>query len=743
MYTQHPHTEAIQHTTSADMAHLRSATVSVVGSQNFIHHSQQQQQQLQQFQLQQFQQQAQQAQQPIIPTRSQQMNYSSLYPIVPTNSSSVLYHHPKQNLTASAIQDHSNSPQPQNFIHQLAKQNPNQVYSKIHSPISNLSNSNQQNLQPHQQSLPPPSQYQQCIYQPKNITPPSAKSSSSYVSPYTSQPIGSQPVISQSLVSEEIPSPKVLPQHVQPQQATSVLPLKVEDSWYVQTKLTQPYLSTLSEYPYSNSNMNINANANPNSSVNAAVSYPPLPHQLSHHSSSSDLQIPVKRGEQYTNIYDNNIINVNNPSINTTGYMTNGSSINTSSSNSNNNNINYTAGLSYQLGYDNTISQTQQPLHSRSSSNSNMNLITNTNYNINQRSPYNNPPLAYYNLPQYTLNGYNNSSFKDAIGNGTGLRKRGYDEIQNFEVKKSSIAGVIYNSNAVFKRLKPNKNEEKSESLFKEETNRSQGRPFSSNLQCRFWLHDNLKSLLNHVDKKNNNEFIVYDMKNEIKLDNSNCTGLYSRLEDSPIYQVLLKNLQGSLNNDSILRTDMINDKLNSDVSMEALDKFMNCRHNDVMKVEGYREQFTPTQKNISYQSKNDKNKACGKRTINFHNLINEAFKNDEDYVFVKTIRDNNGHILKLETIKPPVDKDGRYCYTPEWVKRRICYPRYKGGMNLHLLSSRYNFVLYNDIKMLLWDIKEELLTRSEKELNEMLEKGCLIDDRLKKSLFGDRTVYT
>ncbi|CAI8503467.1 unnamed protein product [Pichia kudriavzevii] len=232
-------------------------------------------------------------------------------------------------------------------------------------------------------------------------------------------------------------------------------------------------------------------------------------------------------------------------------------------------------------------------------------------------------------------------------------------------------------------------------------------------------------------------------MKNEIKLDNSNCTGLYSRLEDSPIYQVLLKNLQGSLNNDSILRTDMINDKLNSDVSMEALDKFMNCRHNDVMKVEGYREQFTPTQKNISYQSKNDKNKACGKRTINFHNLINEAFKNDEDYVFVKTIRDNNGHILKLETITPPVDKDGRYCYTPEWVKRRICYPRYKGGMNLHLLSSRYNFVLYNDIKMLLWDIKEELLTRSEKELNEMLEKGCLIDDRLKKSLFGDRTVYT
>ncbi|ONH75872.1 hypothetical protein BOH78_1421 [Pichia kudriavzevii] len=564
------------------MAHLRSATVS--------------QQQLQQQQLQQFQQQAQQAQQPIIPTRSQQMNYSSLYPIVPTNSSSVLYHHPKQNLTASAIQDHSNSPQPQNFIHQLAKQNPNQVYSKIHSPISNLSNSNQQNLQPHQQSLPPPSQYQQRIYQPKNITPPSAKSSYSYVSPYTSQPIGSQPVISQSLVSEEIPSPKVLPQH---------------------------------------------------------------------------------------------------------------------------------------------------PLHSRSSSNSNMNLVTNTNYNINQRSPYNNPPLAYYNLPQYTLNGYNNSSFKDAICNGTGLRKRGYDEIQNFEVKKSSIAGVIYNSNAVFKRLKPNTNEEKSESLFKEETNRSQGRPFSSNLQCRFWLHDNLKSLLNHVDKKNNNEFIVYDMKNEIKLDNSNCTGLYSRLEDSPIYQVLLKNLQDSLNNDSILRTDMINDKLNSDVSMEALDKFMNCRHNDVMKVEGYREQFTPTQKNISYQSKNDKNKACGKRTINFHNLINDAFKNDEDYVFVKTIRDNNGHILKLETIKPPVDKDGRYCYTPEWVKRRICYPRYKGGMNLHLLSSRYNFVLYNDIKMLLWDIKEELLTRSEKELNEMLEKGCLIDDRLKKSLFGDRTVYT
>lgn len=393
--------------------------------------------------------------------------------------------------------------------------------------------------------------------------------------------------------------------------------------------------------------------------------------------------------------------------------------------------------------------------------------------------------------------GYVNKEFPQHIG-----MKRDYEESPLLQgEKQSSIAGVIYNSSAVFKRLKPSLSEEKSELIYKEETNRSQGRPFSSNLTGRFIFHDSLKSLLNHVDKKNNNNFAVYDMRkhhrtnekdgskeklqqgNSVERDNTKLQDLVKKEEENAtdksntrkfkrpdagfskegqqITQMLFKNLKESLNNNDVVRMGIINDKLNSEVSMEALDNFLGCAHDDIMKIDRYREQFTPVQKTISYNPKcrpkqlkkddtptpeetsddNTENKSKDKR-FNFHTLIKENLGLDE-YVFVKTIRDNNGHILKLETIKPPVDKDGKFNYTSEWLKRRICYPRYKGGMNLHLLGSSFNFILYNDIKMLLWDIKEEILSRDESDLDKILSQpDVAVDDDLKDKLFGNKIVY-
>lgn len=406
-----------------------------------------------------------------------------------------------------------------------------------------------------------------------------------------------------------------------------------------------------------------------------------------------------------------------------------------------------------------------------------------------------------------------------SIDNLTTGSKRTYgnsfDEFNRKTTKKSLIAGVIYNSGAVFKRLKPTLNEEKSEVIYKQGLIRSQGRPFSSNLTGRFIYHEDLKSLLNHVDRRNNNKFVVYDMKNQIKSNNNNnnaatttnsniskgndnnsdtsssVTNNYNNIsihyennlknnEDTTITQILYSKL-GDYNDPSSKGS------ASREILVEALDNLLNCKHNDILTIDGYKEHFNPIQKMISYnptkhtskekrkeekkeeKKENEENSSDNvlsystssssttattdttstaneyktPERFNFHSLIKENFGLDE-YLLVKTIRDNNGHILKLETIKPPVDKSGKFNYTSEWLKRKICYPRYKGGMNLHILPSKFTFLLYNDIKMLLWDIKEEILSKDETKIRDILNGAAqLVDDDLKLKLFGNKILYT
>ena len=343
--------------------------------------------------------------------------------------------------------------------------------------------------------------------------------------------------------------------------------------------------------------------------------------------------------------------------------------------------------------------------------------------------------------------------------------------------KKATIAGVVYNSSAVFKRLKPTSTEEKSEALKHFATNRSQGRPFSHNLTGRFVHHDGLTSLLSQVDKKNCNRFVVYDMSTKCAATKSepqpySVVGIDGLSVDKQISQTLMESLRDGLSNTSAGgRMSIINDKLKTEITMEALDSFLDTKHSDLLEINGYKDEITSNTITITYNPNKAKTTTASaspattvvdeKPTIatavptgstseskagvafNFHTLVKKNFNLDK-YVFVKTIRDNNGHILKLETIKPPVDDEGNFEYTSEWLKRRICYPRYKGGMNFHILGPEFNFVLYNDLKMLLWDIKEELLNRGEEELNVLIDSGKpLVDDLLKETLFKNRTVYT
>ncbi|QPG76496.1 hypothetical protein FOA43_003885 [Brettanomyces nanus] len=142
--------------------------------------------------------------------------------------------------------------------------------------------------------------------------------------------------------------------------------------------------------------------------------------------------------------------------------------------------------------------------------------------------------------------------------------------------------------------------------------------------------------------------------------------------------------------------------------------------------------------------SKTDRTGATGmavsdslKTNPNFHRYIVDAF-GIEEYQFIKAIRDSNGHILKLESVLPPRNNENKIEYSAEWVKRTICYPRYKGGMKIHLICDSQSFILYNDLKMMLWDAKQEdrAITRDATQQSTRLEPA------VRNSLFGGRMVY-
>lgn len=131
-------------------------------------------------------------------------------------------------------------------------------------------------------------------------------------------------------------------------------------------------------------------------------------------------------------------------------------------------------------------------------------------------------------------------------------------------------------------------------------------------------------------------------------------------------------------------------------------------------------------------------NSACDDgNVLNLHKLIIEKFElsGDCQYSFIKTIRDNNGYILKIDTISPPVNENGIIEYSPGWIKKYVCYPRYKRDMKLHIIKGKADFTIYNDYKMLIWEIKSKI-----KQLG--LDLEYLSTEQVKEYLFNSKTVY-
>lgn len=322
--------------------------------------------------------------------------------------------------------------------------------------------------------------------------------------------------------------------------------------------------------------------------------------------------------------------------------------------------------------------------------------------------------------------------------------------------KRCKISGTVYNSSAVFQRLKS------SDKVGSFESNpvssvKSQGRPFSNNFNCRVLLHSSIKGLLAHVDKRSDNKFIVYDWE---QMTNTETNTGFSYPE-----------LVSLINNKDIDLMSLDDFEIDDQARFEPndFDQLLKFNNNTsrAMVTNAYGsigatyEDLSPVSVNVKYDpikwTKTDDQtlnsqllsmdidddliySSCNNgKVINFHKMVIQKFNfNNESgngYMFVKPIRDNNGQVLKLESLKPPVNSRGIIEYTPEWIKRFVCYPRYKSGMNIQLIKCTEEFTLYNDYKMLIWDIKEKL-----KQLD--LEFNELTTDDIRTQLFNNKTVY-
>lgn len=314
--------------------------------------------------------------------------------------------------------------------------------------------------------------------------------------------------------------------------------------------------------------------------------------------------------------------------------------------------------------------------------------------------------------------------------------------------KKSKIAGIVYNSTAVYKRL--NSNEEYPI------RNKTQGKPFSNNLNCRLLLHLSLKTLLSYVDKRNDNEFLVYDWSPE------NVSSYSINDATERILSIIRSDVDIMSENEKISSTNT--DETDITLDTTDIDSLLKYAHSkERLTVSPFKDSVMPYMAGVKYDqqkwtSSDDErlnshllalegveniqsivDSYCNSgKVINFHKIVVQSF-GCENYVFVKTIRDNLGQILKLDTIKPPMNANGIYEYTPEWIKRFVCYPRYKSGMNLQLLKTdsplEESFTLYNDYRMLIWDLKEKLATA---ELSFEAVSTC----QIRNHLFNNKVVY-
>ncbi|VEU22786.1 DEKNAAC103878 [Brettanomyces naardenensis] len=321
----------------------------------------------------------------------------------------------------------------------------------------------------------------------------------------------------------------------------------------------------------------------------------------------------------------------------------------------------------------------------------------------------------------------------------------------------SSIAEIGYGLSPVHKRPKC--------SVLKSEkaTRRSQGRPFASSITGRFVLHDNLDSIVRDLIGRKKCKLLCYNFTEAVNSPRG--------LPIAPVSPKLASSTSTQRRKVGPFEFEQINlDLFVSEDPVISFDTYFGSKHSEIKLIDCSEGVKSPSQSTIRHNPLLEANATVGnsepdsrkverlginksengshfppsngewatpsyqRNTINmnFHPCIVEAF-GIEKYQFIKTIRDSNGHILKLETIRPPRNTNNEIEYTAGWLKRSTCYPRYKAGIKIQLVSDEQSFILYNSWKMILWDIKQK---KGGEEIKNSLNSST------REVLFGGRMVY-
>ncbi|ODV95481.1 hypothetical protein PACTADRAFT_34047 [Pachysolen tannophilus NRRL Y-2460] len=255
---------------------------------------------------------------------------------------------------------------------------------------------------------------------------------------------------------------------------------------------------------------------------------------------------------------------------------------------------------------------------------------------------------------------------------------------------------------------------------------RPQGRPFTVNIKSKFVLHDNLITSFCYLERRTISKFLEID---------------YNSLDEAELSKLVASNVNGnSCSGLSATKTENFKDiqlsptNLSSPTFESSFQPFLTAENkaaaSRIIDKSEYKIQhdakfipgkMKPLTKSVIFDPPEsdvlDENGAENDENLNFYNVLKNCF-NNEFFTFIKVIRDNTGKVVKLETIEQPT-VNGRIYYTTEWVKKEICYPRYKSNMKIHLTKGKLekSVILYNDLRMLLWDIDRNTKSLRGKQL--------------------------
>ncbi|ANZ78035.1 BA75_04457T0 [Komagataella pastoris] len=139
----------------------------------------------------------------------------------------------------------------------------------------------------------------------------------------------------------------------------------------------------------------------------------------------------------------------------------------------------------------------------------------------------------------------------------------------------------------------------------------------------------------------------------------------------------------------------------------------------------------------------------CKNNSMSFLQYMDKIVQSQK-YKFVKTIRDYNGKLVKLEIIDKPNFHSN--LKNMEWLKEHACFPRYKANMKIHVMlhedtqdsnscaGDDSEILFYNEPRLFLHDLIYNNYGISKEDVPDLL-RGSVSHLRLRLGYWADKRV--